>query len=94
MNPIQNILKKQSVLILDGAFATELERRGCNLKDPLWSAKSLMEKSAEIVAYEDLGSEAIRKLYVEDFPVTVVNDSQGNDLYMQGRKEYLEWANK
>lgn len=51
-------------------------------------------KSAEIVAYEDLGSEAIRKLYVEDFPVTVVNDSQGNDLYMQGRKEYLEWANK
>lgn len=49
MNPIENILKKQSVLILDGGFATELERRGCNLKDPLWSAKSLMEKSAEIV---------------------------------------------
>lgn len=51
-------------------------------------------KSAEIIAYEDLGAEAIRKIYVEDFPVTVVNDIHGNDLYMQGRKEYLEWANK
>ncbi|MGO1469756.1 MAG: Fe-S-containing hydro-lyase [Tissierella sp.] len=51
-------------------------------------------KTAEIIAYEDLGAEAIRKMYVEDFPVTVINDSQGNDLYMQGRKEYLEWANK
>lgn len=51
-------------------------------------------KTAEIIAYEDLGAEAIRKIYVEDFPVTVVNDTHGNDLYMQGRKEYLEWANK
>ncbi len=51
-------------------------------------------KSAEVVAYEDLGAEAIRKMYVEDFPVTVINDSSGNDLYKQGRKEYLEWANK
>lgn len=49
-------------------------------------------KSAEIVAYEDLGAEAIRKLYVEDFPVTVINDSQGNDLYQQGREEYLQWV--
>lgn len=52
-------------------------------------AKSV--KSAEIVAYEDLGAEAIRKLYVEDFPVTVINDSHGNDLYMEGREEYLRW---
>lgn len=51
-------------------------------------------KTAEVIAYEDLGAEAIRKMYVEDFPVTVINDSKGNDLYMQGRKEYLEWANK
>ena len=48
-------------------------------------------KSAEIVAYEDLGAEAIRKVYVEDFPVTVVNDAHGNDLYQSGRKEYLQW---
>ncbi|HZJ99282.1 MAG TPA: Fe-S-containing hydro-lyase [Tissierellaceae bacterium] len=53
-------------------------------------AKSI--QSAEIIAYEDLGAEAIRKIYVEDFPVTVINDSKGNDLYQQGRKEYLEWA--
>lgn len=51
-------------------------------------------KSAEIIAYEDLGAEAIRKLYVEDFPVTVINDSKGNDLYMKGREEYLEWTKK
>ncbi|TDT71859.1 fumarate hydratase subunit beta [Hypnocyclicus thermotrophus] len=38
-------------------------------------------KSAELIAYEDLGTEAIRKLYVEDFPVFVVNDTYGNDLY-------------
>lgn len=38
-------------------------------------------KKAEVVAYEDLGTEAIRKLYVEDFPVIVVIDSEGNNLY-------------
>lgn len=51
-------------------------------------------KSAEIIAYEDLGAEAIRKLYVEDFPVIVINDSKGNDLYMKGKDEYLEWMNR
>lgn len=39
-------------------------------------------KRAEVVAYEDLGTEAIRRLEVEDFPVIVVIDSQGNDLYL------------
>ncbi len=38
-------------------------------------------KSSEVVAYDDLGTEAIRKLWVEDFPVIVVIDSLGNDLY-------------
>ncbi len=38
-------------------------------------------KSAELIAYEDLQSEALRKLYVEDFPVTVIIDSLGNNLY-------------
>jgi fumarate hydratase subunit beta len=46
-------------------------------------------KSAEIVAYEDLGSEAIRRLEVEDLPVVVVIDSEGNNLYEMGQKEYL-----
>ncbi len=45
-------------------------------------------KSAEIIAYPELGPEAIRKLEVEDFPVTVVNDIYGCDLYEEGRKQY------
>ncbi|MBQ4324161.1 MAG: Fe-S-containing hydro-lyase [Clostridia bacterium] len=46
-------------------------------------------KHAEIVAYEDLGAEAIRLLEVEDFPVVVVIDSEGNNLYESGRADYL-----
>ncbi len=42
-NPIASILKTQNVVILDGALATELERRGCDLNDPLWSARVLLE---------------------------------------------------
>jgi fumarate hydratase subunit beta len=45
-------------------------------------------KKAEVVAYEDLGPEAIRKLEVEDLPVIVVNDVRGNDLYVEGEKKY------
>jgi fumarate hydratase subunit beta len=45
-------------------------------------------KKAEIVAYEDLGPEAIRKLEVEDLPVIVVNDVRGGDLYIEGEKKY------
>ena len=45
--------------------------------------------SSEIIAYEDLGAEAIRKLTVKEMPLTVIIDSEGNDLYVQGRKEYL-----
>jgi fumarate hydratase subunit beta len=47
-------------------------------------------KKAEIVAYPDLGPEAIRRLEVEDFPVTVVNDTKGNDLYVEGIKRYAQ----
>ena len=47
-------------------------------------------KSAELVCYEDLGAEAVRRLEVEDFPVIVVIDSQGNNLYETGRQAYLE----
>ena len=42
-NPIFNILKAKPVVILDGALATELEHRGCDLNDPLWSARVLLE---------------------------------------------------
>jgi fumarate hydratase subunit beta len=47
-------------------------------------------KKAEIVAYPDLGPEAIRKLEVEDFPVTVINDTKGNDLYQKGIERYAQ----
>ena len=47
-------------------------------------------KKRELVAYEDLGAEAICRLEVEDFPVTVVIDSLGNNLYETGRQNYLE----
>ena len=46
-------------------------------------------KKSDIVAYDDLGAEAIRRLEVEDFPVTVIIDSEGNNLYDTGRAEYL-----
>ncbi len=43
-------------------------------------------KKAEVIAYPELGPEAVRKIEVEDFPVVVVNDTFGNDLYDEGRK--------
>ena len=45
-------------------------------------------KKSELVAYEELGPEAIRKLVVEDFPAIVVNDIYGQDLYEQGKRAY------
>ncbi|MDS4041699.1 MAG: homocysteine S-methyltransferase [Candidatus Competibacter sp.] len=43
MNPIATLLERYPILVLDGAMATELERRGCDLRDPLWSARVLIE---------------------------------------------------
>ena len=45
-------------------------------------------KKLDVVAYEDLGTEAIRRLEVLDFPAIVVNDCHGGDLYQDGMKEY------
>jgi fumarate hydratase subunit beta len=45
-------------------------------------------KEAEVVGYEDLGAEAVRRLVVEDFPVVVVNDLYGGDLYSEGRERW------
>ena len=47
-------------------------------------------KSSEVIAYDDLGTEAIRKLEVKDFPVIVVIDSQGNNLYETAILEYCK----
>jgi len=45
-------------------------------------------KKVEIIAFEDLGTEAIRKMEVENFPAIVVNDTNGGDLYDIGREKY------
>jgi fumarate hydratase subunit beta len=47
-------------------------------------------KKAEVIAYEDLGAEALRRLEVENFPVTVVNDMYGADLYEEGKAKYRQ----
>ena len=48
MNPIASILDRYPALVIDGALATELERRGCDLKDDLWSARILLEQPEAI----------------------------------------------
>ncbi len=45
-------------------------------------------KKSEVIAYEELGAEAIRRLEVENFPATVVNDIYGGDLYQEGKAKY------
>ena len=45
-------------------------------------------KKVEIIAYEELGTEAVRRLEVVDFPAIVVNDSKGNDLFAEGVAKY------
>ncbi|MFC1920240.1 Fe-S-containing hydro-lyase [Chloroflexota bacterium] len=45
-------------------------------------------KKSEIIAYEELGAEAVRRLEVEDFPAIVINDIHGGDLYQEGKARY------
>ncbi len=45
-------------------------------------------RAAEVVAYGELGPEAIYRLVVEDFPALVINDAYGHDLYVEGRRRY------
>ncbi|MCS7072582.1 MAG: homocysteine S-methyltransferase family protein, partial [Anaerolinea sp.] len=72
-NPIADILAVQPVVVLDGALATELERRGCDLRDPLWSARILIEQP-EIIRqvhydYFDAGADcATTASYQATFP--------------------------
>jgi fumarate hydratase subunit beta len=47
-------------------------------------------RAVEILAYEDLGPEAVRRLVVEDFPVIVVNDVEGRDLFQEGKARYRQ----
>ncbi|MBE6826570.1 MAG: fumarate hydratase C-terminal domain-containing protein [Oscillospiraceae bacterium] len=45
-------------------------------------------KKMEVIAFEDLGCESVKKLYIEDFPLVVCNDAQGGDLFSQGRAAF------
>ena len=66
---------------------------GCVYFGAIGGAGALLSscvKKAEVIAYEDLGAEAIRRLEVEDLPVTVIIDSEGNNLYETGRRDYLK----
>ena len=56
-------------------------------------AAALISKSitkSEIIAYEDLGAEAIRKMEIKDMPLIVIIDTEGNNLYKQGQDQYLK----
>ncbi len=64
---------------------------GCVYFGAIGGAGALLSqhvKKSEIIAYDDLGTEAVRKLTVENFPVTVIMDIYGNDLYETGKNKY------
>ena len=79
---------KRSQAVIDA-----IVRNGSVYFAAVGGAGALLSKcitSAEVVAYDDLGTEAIRRLEVEDFPVIVVIDSEGNNLYETAIQEYAE----
>ncbi|MDR2522180.1 MAG: Fe-S-containing hydro-lyase [Synergistaceae bacterium] len=75
-----------------GEVIESMKKHGAVYLGAIGGAAALIAKcvtACELVCYEDLGSEAIRKLTVKDFPLTVVIDSLGVNLYETGVKEYL-----
>lgn len=88
MNPIEKNLRHQSIIILDGALATELEQRGCDLNDALWSAKVLMEQPELIQqvhldyfkAGADVAITASYQATVEGFAKRGLNKNQALEL--------------
>ncbi|MGI9049349.1 MAG: FumA C-terminus/TtdB family hydratase beta subunit [Rubrobacteraceae bacterium] len=73
------------------AVRESMSRHGCVYFGAVEGTAALLAdrvKEAEVVAYEDLGAEAIRKLVVEEFPLVVVNDLYGGDLYREGREKW------
>lgn len=68
-----------------------MREHGCVYCSAVEGAAALLADrvvAAEVIAYDDLGPEAIHRLEVDAFPVTVVNDLEGNDLYEQGRRRW------
>lgn len=85
------------VMIGKGARSDEvvdaIKRNNCIYLGAIGGAGALIAnciKKVEVIAYDDLGTEAVRKMYVEDFPCTVLIDCEGNDLYKIGQEIYRE----
>lgn len=79
---------KRSPAVIDAII-----RNGAVYFAAVGGAGAVLSKSilaSEVIAYEDLGTEAIRRLTIENFPVIVVIDSQGNNLYETAVKEYCK----
>ncbi len=75
----------------NGAVIEAMQKYGAVYFGAVGGAGALISKcviGSELVAFEELGTEAIRKLTVVDFPAVVVIDSNGNNLYETGRKQY------
>lgn len=97
MDPFTPVLLKHGLkgMIGKGARSKEvreaIKRYGAVYFAAVGGAAALISRSikrAELVAYPDLGPEAIRKLEVESFPLIVINDVYGNDLYEEGVARY------
>lgn len=76
-----------------GEVIEAVKRNGCVYFAAVGGAGAILSKcikESKVVAYDDLGTESVRKLYVEDFPCIVVIDSQGNNLYETAIKEYQD----
>lgn len=105
INPIDPLLNQFETLILDGALATELEKLGCNLDDPLWSARVLLDEPEKIrkvhYAYFEAGADiAITASYqasIEGFKKHGINEKEAKalirktvELAKQAREEYWQ----
>ena len=77
--------------VRSGTVLESMREHGCVYFGAVEGTAALLAdcvREAEVVAYEDLGAEAIRRLVVEEFPVVVVNDLYGGDLYTEGRERW------
>jgi fumarate hydratase subunit beta len=101
MDPYSPLLIERGLrgMIGKGARSEEVLKRmrehGCVYFGAVEGTAALLAdrvKEAEVIAYEDLGPEAVRRLVVEDFPVVVVNDLHGGDLYREGRERWRREA--
>ncbi|HET6885222.1 MAG TPA: FumA C-terminus/TtdB family hydratase beta subunit [Rubrobacteraceae bacterium] len=97
MDPFSPLLIERGLkgMVGKGARSEEVKRsmreHGCVYLGAVEGTAALLAdrvKEAEVVAYEDLGPEAVRRLVVEDFPVVVINDLRGGDLYIEGRARW------